>query len=87
MQLSALSTLSVRVIWGLGYSRKPFGVESNSVPVILFLGYHPFDGEAIHEHRYSFDCLLPNHSLSFVYLIILYHECRCYKREGTGRAG
>ena len=50
MQVSALSTLSVRVTLGLGYSRKPHGVKSYSVPVILILGYHPFSGEAAHEH-------------------------------------
>ena len=47
MQVSALSTVSVRVILGLGYSRKPHGVKPYSVPVILILGYHPFSGEAI----------------------------------------
>ena len=53
MQLSALSTLSVRVTSGLGYSRKPHGVKSYSAPVILILGYHPFSGKAAHEHRYQ----------------------------------
>ena len=52
MQVSALSTLSLRVISGLGYSRKPHGVRSYSAPVILILGYHPFSGEAVHVHRY-----------------------------------
>ena len=44
--VSTLSTLSVRVTSGLGYSRKPHGVKSYSAPVILILGYHPFNREA-----------------------------------------
>ena len=66
MQLSALSTLSVRVTSGLGYSRKPPGVKSYSAPVILILGYHPFfSGEAAHEHRY---------------LLIVYYQIIVYLR-------
>ena len=41
MQVSALSTLSVRVTSGLGYSRKPHGVKCYSVPVILIKDITP----------------------------------------------
>ena len=52
MQVSALSTLSARVISGLGYSHMPHGVKSYFPPSILILGYHSGNGEASHEYRY-----------------------------------